>query len=177
MAHASLEHLDAAVLRRVLQHRTPGVTHAARRVSVVAEPRFTYPLLLAAGIAGSRRARHAATIQAWQPVLVVAVGAGLRKAVSRWVARPRPPRSDWLIQPDGYSLPSKHTTLAALTAGACARKLAIQATVGRWLPAAAAGIVGTSRVLLGVHWPSDVLAGWLFAEGYLRLVDRLVANE
>ena len=40
------------------------------------------------------------------------------------VARQRPPAAIWLAEPEGFSLPSKHTTLAALTAGACACALA-----------------------------------------------------
>jgi membrane-associated phospholipid phosphatase len=91
--------------------------------------------------------------------------------LSRVIARQRPPTDAWLAEPEGFSLPSKHTTLAVLAVGAAVRVLGIPAAPAQAAPLVAAAGIGVSRVYLGVHWPADVLAGWLFAEGWLRLTD------
>jgi len=107
------------------------------------------------------------------PCLAVASGAAVRRWLSRAIARPRPPEQAWLTEPEGFSLPSKHTTLAVLTVGACVRADGIGDAPARAAPLLAAAGVGASRVYLGVHWPADVIADWLFAEGWLRLAGAL----
>ena len=80
------------------------------------------------------------------------------------VARPRPPASVWLSQPDPTSsFPSGHTTTSLVIVLIVA--MVFRGT--RWMPAAVviaaiyAVAVGTSRLYLGNHYPSDVLASAL----------------
>jgi membrane-associated phospholipid phosphatase len=163
---------DQAVLRAVeTLRRRPAAVRAAHAVSASAEPAFVSALLAAfAAMAGRRAGWRASRLLC----LPMASGTVERRRLSQVIARPRPPAAVWLTEPEGFSLPSEHTTLAALTAGACAGSAGVRGAPRLLIPLLAAAEVGTSRVFPGVHWPSDVLAAWLFAEGWLGLAEWVV---
>jgi membrane-associated phospholipid phosphatase len=163
-----LARADRVAFESVRARRNRAGIAVARAISSLAEPAVVYPALALAGVAAAPRIGWR---RACAPSLAVASGAFARRRLSRVIARPRPPEEAWLTVPEGFSLPSKHTTLAVLAVGVGLRSIG-QPHAARVAPLLAAAAVGTSRVYLGVHWPADVVAGWLFAEGWLRLIDR-----
>ncbi|MFH9959443.1 phosphatase PAP2 family protein [Streptomyces roseolus] len=96
------------------------------------------------------------------------VAAGVQQGVKALVDRERPVWRDPVDSASFAAFPSGHAMTAAVV---CGLLLWVFALVGRepWYGwGAAAGLavvsvlgVGWTRVYLGVHWPSDVLAGWL----------------
>ena len=80
--------------------------------------------------------------------------------------RDRPGLFEPLAHAIGYSFPSGHSALSAAFFGSVAGLAAASAPrkrlAIRYLTAGLAAVlaVGFSRVALGVHWPTDVLAGW-----------------
>jgi undecaprenyl-diphosphatase len=82
-------------------------------------------------------------------------------------ARARPDVVPHLDLVSNLSFPSGHATnamatylLAALLIGRVRRPL------GLVLAFSVAAAIGVSRLLLGVHWPSDVMGGWLWGAGF-----------
>jgi undecaprenyl-diphosphatase len=89
------------------------------------------------------------------------------------VGRPRPDIAQ-LTGFSGSSFPSGHAATAAATFAAVA--FLVGRRRSQWVKAIAAGIalgiataVATSRVLLGVHWLTDVLAGLALGWGWFAL--------
>lgn len=85
-----------------------------------------------------------------------------------WVGRERPALIDHLVEVGSASFPSGHAANSAiiyLTIALVSIQV-IPHRAARWFLLAATlllvAAIGVSRVYLGVHWPSDVLAGWSF---------------
>lgn len=164
---SGLARFDHAAMAKLSALPTPqAAVTGARLVSGLADPQAVCAALALATVLAIRRGHWQAGCLA---ALAVGAGAGARRGLSRVIARPRPPSGRWLIEPEGFSLPSKHTTLAVLTAGACVRCAGGGRPARHVAPLLAAATVGASRVYLGVHWPTDIVAGWLFGEGWLCL--------
>ena len=132
-----------------------GVLRYFAAVSRLGDGAFWYALMgtlvVVDGMAGLRASLHLAATG-----LVALV---LYKLLKRWTRRPRPFASDvriqaWVAPLDEFSFPSGHTLHAvAFSLVAMAHYPALA-----WLLVPFTASVAASRVVLGLHYPSDVLA-------------------
>lgn len=133
---------------------SPAVRQVAVMLSHLGEHALVWTAL---GLAGS--ARDPAQRRPWLRATATVVGAHAVSIVVKRVARRRRP-SDPRIQvlvatPSDWSFPSSHAASTTAAAVAYSRLL------GRPYPLLSVPVMMASRVILGVHYPSDVLAGSL----------------
>lgn len=130
-------------------------------------------LLAAAGAAVLLWLRHIR-----EATVVVVAGAGAAVLVEGFKAlnaRDRPPVATQLVYESSYALPSGHSLSSIVVIGILAVVAAamLRSTLGRALvgvlAVAAVGAIGVSRLYLGVHWLTDVLAGWSLGGAWLAL--------
>jgi undecaprenyl-diphosphatase len=112
----------------------------------------------------------------WVIIAITMIGRGLSEVQKLWIARARPDLDPHLVVVKTSSFPSGHATSSMIFYLTMALTLGIGT---RWHRAAAAGaillslLIGISRVMLGVHWPSDVIGGWAFGLLWVLLTLRI----
>lgn len=167
--------LDVPLLHAAIGLRSPALDVGAAGVAYLFGPVGMPMMALAAILVLSLRRRSLTPV-----ILIVAAGCGsllMTVAGKDIIGRHRPPLSD-AVPPFEYSpsFPSGHTLNATVIAGIVGYLIWLRrhAIVARGasiaVPVVIAATVGLSRVLLGAHWFTDVLAGWLLGAGWLALV-------
>jgi membrane-associated phospholipid phosphatase len=171
---APLHTLDLNILHslnRYAAHR-PGQVRFWKIVSIIGGPAvLRIAAVLAVALLWIRRRRAAAVLVA------VAVGgaAALSGVFKVLVNRGRPIVTIPVEHADSASFPSGHALTSFVAAGVLLMLLLPHRSGGRraLLIAAAvllAGAVGFSRLVLGVHYPSDVLGSWLIGAALLLIL-------
>lgn len=141
------------------RHGRPAVTNASKAVSHTGDGHLYLMLGLLAWIADDGHGR----LFVITGVIAFAIELPVYWAVKNAIQRPRPQDYSpnlkaFIIPSDRYSLPSGHTAAAFLMA----------TLIGQFYPSVYlaaliwASLIGCSRILLGVHFLSDVVIGaWL----------------
>ena len=173
--------LDRNIYEALYAAHRPALVVTARIFTAVGEPTVLVGagFLVAIWLWWERRWRFAVAL-----LLVVLIGRGLTEVQKLWIARARPDLEPHLVIVKTSSFPSGHATSSMIFYLTLALALAAGT---RWQrPAAALAVllslcVGVSRVMLGVHWPSDVVGGWAFGLLWvlltLRPAERLIGGD
>jgi len=156
--------IDEPAVRYLAENRTGWLTAVLRDVTWLGSTALLIPMVVVVSLAFRRRTRS------WAPAAQLALSLGgaivLYDVIKPLVSRPRPQIGHLVSVATGYAFPSGHATQTAAVGVTLAilvsaitrswrRKVAI------WMAAILVALaVGFSRVYLGVHWPTDVLAGY-----------------
>jgi membrane-associated phospholipid phosphatase len=161
---SDFERGDEEALSFVQTLRPPALNAAARLVSSK-----TFRLIGLAAAAGLAR-QQGVEAPLRTSTLAAAAGHLAGAAAGRVAPRDRPPTAE---RDDGFSFPSTH----AVSAFAVAAALGMQARQLRLALFAGASLVAASRVVLGEHYPIDVVGGSLLGMAVGALVGLRLRNE
>ncbi len=158
----------------VVRLRHAWLTPIMESFTALASPIVILAMVVVTGaFAPGRRPAICATINL---IAIVAINT----LIKEFIQRPRP-EGYRLIAETGYSFPSGHSMVSMAFYGFLAWLVwrYERDTIERWfyciMIASAVVMVGVSRVYLGVHYASDVLAGFLVAMAWLAIYCKLIA--
>lgn len=157
-----LRPLEELCLLNLKKLANPARDRIATAVTYLAQGEVTIPLLVGMGGVLLYRGEAAAALG----LILGLCGSWLLNSVFKsFFRRQRPELWESAKRPMDYSFPSGHSMSAVSFYGLLAASLSAYfgVSLAITIPVAAAVTVGVglSRLYLGVHWPTDVLSGWL----------------
>ncbi|HEX8839803.1 MAG TPA: phosphatase PAP2 family protein [Sphingomicrobium sp.] len=164
--------LDRTIYEALYAGDRPALAAIAHVLTALGEPTvlIAATVLCSLGLWYAGRGRLGLTLLA-----IAMLGRGASEVQKYWIGRDRPDLEAHLVVVKTRSFPSGHANSSMIFY----LMVALALTSGtRWQrPAAVAAIlvslmIGTSRVMLGVHWPSDVIGGWAFGLLWVMLTLR-----
>jgi len=156
---------DRNILYWMRAHRSPGLTAAATFLAHTGSPPVIVGIAAGAALLGLvwKRVRGAA----WTlPIAVIGSGV-IIQGVKMVVKRPRPSFFAPLLHEAGFSFPSGHSLIAMVVYGLLGYFVLhlfrnhIARLIVRIVTVLVVFSIGASRVYVSVHFPTDVLAGWI----------------
>lgn len=168
VAEGETERFDRGAALAVHALGGPVLDHVMRFFTLVGSPMIVIPIAAAVFALAMRQREYRAGMVL---VVVMLMSELLLVLLKDTFERARPTLFGDLVLPS-YSFPSGHALAAAAVYGTLGLVLARLVPARRGLVVASAPLlivmIGLSRIYLGVHWPTDVLAGFA-AGGFLVL--------
>ena len=157
--------MDSDVLNWVVEHRVSWVTSMFWVITTLGNTVSMFVWSIAGCAALLRSGRRADAVMVAGAMLT---GWGAMSLAKLLWGRDRPPVPERLVEISTYSFPSGHAMMSALLA-TVAIAVMLRSTTS-WLrqpavlavPVGLSLVIGLSRIYLGAHWVTDVLAGWVF---------------
>ena len=162
--------VDSTITDWMVAHRFQALTSVMRAITDLGDFRAILVVVVASAVLLVIRGHRGLAL------VLVASNIGtwlLVNGAKSVVRRPRPPIADHAVAARGWAFPSGHAgqgvaTYLCLALIVCLvterRQVRIVAVS---IGAALAVAIGVSRIYLGVHWMTDVIAGWAVAIGWL----------
>jgi len=166
-----LARFDTALSAALARELGGGTLRAFAAVTRCGDPPVLVAVAALVAVALIVRREH---VVAWSWLVTTAGGALLNRALKELYGRARPVHDHGFATAAGYSFPSGHASGSLVVYGFLCYLL-VRHTASRWhAPLLLTGLlivvlVGLSRVMLQVHYVSDVLAGWTSAGVWLAL--------